>query len=449
MRCRTSWLSAAIFVLATAPPLTAEDWPEWRGAGRLGVWTETGILEEFPAGGLTATWRAPIRGGYAGPSVADGRVFVTDGRRADPRSTAAVERLLALDETTGEVLWTREWDTNYAGLQLIYATGPRATPTVDGDRVYAVGAMGNLLAVNVADGSVLWQKDYVRDFNAAIPSWGISGAPLVDGDRLICLVGGEPDAKVVAFDKLTGEVLWQALSSDWEPGYTAPIIVDAAGTRQLIVWHPRAISSLDPETGAVYWEVPHVVDMGMTIPTAVHSNPYMFVTSQYGGARMLRLAESHPDAVLAWEGVGQSDPESGRILDTLDSVIGTPVIQGDYLYGVDSYGALRCLELRTGRRVWETDALIGARYRHGTAFIVRHEDRYFINTDGGDLVIARLSPEGYDEISRTRLIDPTSPVTHRRAQGPVVHWSHPAYANRHIVTRNDEEIVRFSLAAAP
>ncbi len=449
MRCRTSWLSAAIFVLATAPPLTAEDWPEWRGAGRLGVWTETGILEEFPAGGLTATWRAPIRGGYAGPSVADGRVFVTDGRRADPRSTAAVERLLALDETTGEVLWTREWDTNYAGLQLIYATGPRATPTVDGDRVYAVGAMGNLLAVNVADGSVLWQKDYVRDFNAAIPSWGISGAPLVDGDRLICLVGGEPDAKVIAFDKLTGEVLWQALSSDWEPGYTAPIIVDAAGTRQLIVWHPRAISSLDPETGAVYWEVPHVVDMGMTIPTAVHSNPYMFVTSQYGGARMLRLAESHPDAVLAWEGVGQSDPESGRILDTLDSVIGTPVIQGDYLYGVDSYGALRCLELRTGRRVWETDALIGARYRHGTAFIVRHEDRYFINTDGGDLVIARLSPEGYDEISRTRLIDPTSPVTHRRAQGPVVHWSHPAYANRHIVTRNDEEIVRFSLAAAP
>jgi len=449
MRCRTSWLSAVILVLATAPPLTAEDWPEWRGAGRLGVWTETGILEEFPAGGLTATWRAPIRGGYAGPSVADGRVFVTDGRRADPRSTAAVERLLALDETTGDVLWTREWDTNYAGLQLIYATGPRATPTVDGDRVYAVGAMGNLLAVNVADGSVLWQKDYVRDFNAAIPSWGISGAPLVDGDRLICLVGGEPDAKVVAFDKLTGEVLWQALSSDWEPGYTAPIIVDAAGTRQLIIWHPRAISSLDPETGAVYWEVPHVVDMGMTIPTAVHSNPYMFVTSQYGGARMLRLAESHPDAALAWEGVGQSDPESGRILDTLDSVIGTPVIQGDYLYGVDSYGALRCLELRTGRRVWETDALIGARYRHGTAFIVRHGDRYFINTDGGDLVIARLSPEGYDEISRTRLIDPTSPVTHRRAQGPVVHWSHPAYANRHIVTRNDEEIVRFSLAAAP
>ena len=448
---RRTVLLLTAFTLAAAPPVAGEDWPEWRGAGRLGVWTESGILDEFPAGGLTATWRVPIGGGYAGPSVADGRVFVTDGRRADPRSTAAVERLLALDETTGEVLWTREWDTNYAGLQLIYATGPRATPTVDGDRVYTVGATGNLLALHVEDGSVLWQKDYVRDFNAAIPSWGISGAPLVDGDRLICLVGGEPDAKVIAFDKLTGEVLWQALSSDWEPGYAAPIIVEAAGVRQLIIWHPRAISALDPETGAVYWEVPHIVDMGMSIPTAVHSNPYMFVTSQYGGARMLRLAESHPDAALAWAGAGQSDPEYGQVFDTLDSVIGTPVIDGDYLYGVDGHGALRCLELRTGRRVWETEALIGERANHGTAFIVRHGDRYFINTDAGELVIARLSPEGYEEISRTRLIDPTSPVTRRRlqGQGAVVHWSHPAYANRHIVTRNDEEIVRFSLVAAP
>ena len=328
MRRPAALLAAITVVIATPLPLAANDWPEWRGAGRQGVWTDTGILEEFPAEGLTATWRVPIRGGYAGPAVADRRVFVTDALRADARSTAVVERLLALDETTGDVLWARAWDANYAGLQLVYATGPRATPTVDGNRVYAVGAMGNLLALDVADGTVLWQKDYVRDFNAAIPSWGISGAPLVDGDRLICLVGGEPDAKVIAFDKLTGEVLWQALSSDWEPGYTAPILIDAAGARQLIVWHPRAISSLDPQTGAVYWEVPHIVDMGMSISTAVRSGPYLFVTSQYGGARMLRLAESHPDAALAWEGVGESDPDYGQVFDTLDSVISTPVIQG-------------------------------------------------------------------------------------------------------------------------
>lgn len=329
-------------VTAAAWPLRAADWPEWRGAGRLGVWSETGIVERFPEAGLTATWRTPVHGGYAGPAVADGRVFVTDARRPDPRSTAAVERILALDEATGAVLWTHEWETNYAGLQLAYAIGPRATPTVDGGRVYALGAMGDLWALDVTDGRVLWRRDYVRDFDAAVPSWGVSGAPLVDGGRLICLVGGEPDAKVVAFDKRTGEVLWQALSSDWEPGYSAPFLIDAAGVPQLIVWHPRAVSSLDPATGAVRWEVPHVVDMGMSVSTPVRAGPYLFVTSQWGGARMLRLAESRPDAALVWQGVGESDPRHGRDFDTLDSVISTPVIRGGHVYGVDGEGILRC-----------------------------------------------------------------------------------------------------------
>ena len=429
-------------------PLRAADWPEWRGQGRLGVWIDTNIVDALPET-LEATWRVPIHGGYAGPAVADGRVFVTDARRDDLNSTEIVERVLALDERNGAILWTAEWQTNYAGLQLAYAIGPRATPTIDGDRVYVLGSMGNLFVFDVTDGRIVWQKDYVQDFNATVPSWGMSGAPLVDGERLICLIGGEPDAKVVAFDKQTGEELWRALSSDWEPGYTQPILIDAGGTSQLVVWHPRAISSLDPATGTVYWEVPHIVDMGMTVPTAVRSGPHLFVTSQWGGARLLRLAETHPDATLVWEGIGESDPEYGRVFDTLDSVISTPVIQGDYIYGVDGHGVLRCLELRTGKRVWETEALIGSPANWATAFFVRHGDRYFINTDLGDLVIAKLSPKGYEEISRTRLITPTSPYVRRRVASATVNWSHPAYANQHIIARNDEEIVRYSLAQMP
>ena len=439
-------VAVALFVVVTTTVVVAaEDWPQWRGAGRLGVWTDSGIVETLPET-LEATWRVPIHGGYAGPAVADGRVFVTDARRDDLNSTAVVERVLALDEQTGEILWTAEWETNYAGLQLAYAIGPRATPTVDGDIVYVLGAMGNLFAFSVTDGRMVWHTDYVQDHNATVPSWGISGAPLVDGDRLIGLVGGEPDAKVIAFDKRTGEVLWRALSSDWEPGYSQPIVIEAGGRPQLIIWHPRAISALDPETGEVFWEVEHIVDMGMAVSTAVKSGPFLFVTSQWGGARMLRLTESHPDATLLWEGVGESDPEYGRVFDTLDSVISTPVIQGDYVYGVDGHGILRCLELRTGKRVWETEALIGESASWATAFFVRHDDRYFINTDLGDLVIAKLSPEGYEEISRTRLIAPTSPYVRRRASD-TVNWSHPAYANRHVVARNDDEIVRYSLAA--
>ena len=440
---------AVLCLCGLVQTVRANDWPEWRGAGRRGVLTETGLLETFPAGGLPVVWRTPIHGGYSGPAVAGGRVFITDARRPDPRSTAVVERALALDEQTGEVLWSREWETDYAGLQLVYAIGPRATPTVDDDRVYMLGAMGNLLALHVEDGRVLWQKDFPEDFNTEVPSWGMAGAPLVDGDRLICLVGGEPDAKMMAFDKYTGEEIWRALSSDWEPGYSQPIIVEAGGARQLIAWHPRDISSLNPETGEVYWEVRHIVDMGINPATAVRSGPYLFFTSQYGGARMLLLDERTPGARVLWEGVGESDPEYGFDFNTLNSVISTPVIDGDYVYGVDGHGLLRCLELETGRRVWETDALIGERTNWATAFFVRHEDRYFINTDTGDLVIAELSPGGYRELSRTRLIEPTHPYVRRRRSGDVVNWSHPAYANTHIVARNDREIVRRSLAKAP
>jgi outer membrane protein assembly factor BamB len=433
-------LAAAAITLAAAGAveLEADDWPEWRGRGRLGVWNETGIVDTFPPGGLTVRWRTPIHAGYAGPSVAGGRVFITDSRRI--RGNRAMERALALDEATGKILWTAEWETDYTGLQLIYAIGPRATPTVDGDRVYTLGAMGRLTALEAATGRVIWHKDFVRDFGAEVPSWGMASAPLVDGDRLIVVAGGEPDAKVMAFNKHTGEEIWRALSSAWEPGYNQPTIIEAAGVRQLIIWHPRAVSALDPATGRVYWDVPSEVDMGMTVATPVRSGPFLLVTSFYNGARMLRLDLTRPGATMLWSGKSNSEVDT----DTIHSTISTPVIDGDYIYGIDSHGELRCLEAATGRRVWESQALIRERARWATAFLVKNGDRYFINNDRGELVIARLSPKGFEEISRTQLIEPTHPYARRRELG-AVHWSHPAYANRHVFVRNDRELLKASL----
>lgn len=428
-----------IALVAGAVAVHADDWPEWRGKGRLGVWHETGIVDTFPAGGLPVQWRTPINRGYAGPAVAGGRVFVTDARQTT--RNGAIERAIALDENSGKVLWTREWETDYTGLQLIYAIGPRATPTVDDDRVYVFGAMGNLLALDAQSGRVLWQKDFVKDYGAEIPSWGMAAAPIVDGDHLIALVGGQPDSKVMAFDKRTGEVIWRALSSDWEPGYGQPTIIEAAGVRQLIIWHPRAVSALNPSSGQIYWEVPSDVDMGMTVATPVRSGPYLLVTSFYNGARLLKLDESRAGATMLWRGMSDSETST----DTIHSTISTPVIQGDYIYGIDSHGELRCLELATGKRVWESMALVKERARWATAFFVRNGDRYFINNDRGELVIARLSPQGFEEISRTQLLEPTHPYARRRQLAGVL-WSHPAYANKHIIIRNDKEIVRFSLA---
>jgi outer membrane protein assembly factor BamB len=429
-------LLAAALALSV-PSLPAADWPEWRGAGRRGVWTETGILDRFPAGGLELSWRMPIGAGYAGPAVADGRVFVTEfvsrqGRRG-------VERVVCLDEQTGKVHWKHEWPVDYAGLQ--YDVGPRATPTVDGDRVYVLGALGHLFCLNAQTGEVLWTKNYREDYNATLPTWGMVGAPLVDGGQLICLVGGDPDAKVVSFDKMTGEELWRSLSSDVEPGYIAPVILEAGGTRQLILWHPAALTALDPKTGKVYWDHPFKIGYGLTVATPVWDTNRLLVSAFYNGSRMFRLDSQKPAADLVWRGMSDSEIET----DGLHSLVTTPVLDGDYLYGIGSYGQLRCLDARTGKRVWETMEVTLENARWASAQIVRHGDRYFINNDRGDLILARLTPKGYEEIDRTRLIEPTSP-TQRRRELNAVHWSHPAYANRHILTRNDKEIVRYSLA---
>src|SRR5262245_33875433 len=241
--------AAAPLALVTAfsiAQLRADDWPEWRGVGRLGIWNETGIVETLPAT-LNVAWRVPINKGYSGPSVANGRIFVTDARRAT--GDKMIERVVALDENSGKTLWAKEWDTDYSSMVDTWANGPAATPTVDGDRVYVVGRMGDLFAFNVADGKVLWQKNFEKDFETILPLYGTASAPLVDGERLITLVGGSDNANYIAFNKLTGAVIWKSRSADPEPGYNQPTIIEHGGTRQLIAWDPNAVSALDPVTG--------------------------------------------------------------------------------------------------------------------------------------------------------------------------------------------------------
>ena len=380
--------------LLIAGCLDAEDWPEWRGKVRGGVWVETGILEKFPAGGLQAAWRQPVRAGFAGPAVSDGRVFITDYQASAAKK--GVERALALDEQTGKVLWTREWPANYQGIG--YATGPRATPTVDGDRVYVMGAGGALLCLQVRTGAIIWQKDYLKDYGTVMPGWGITSAPLVDGKRLIAIVGGQPDAKVVAFDKLTGNELWRAIASDSEPRYSQPVIVEKDGKRQLIVWHPVAVTSLDPVTGKTNWAQPMKTHMGMTLATPVASDSRSLVSSFYNWSMLVDLAGAR-----IWKGASDSEIDT----DGLHAVVNTPVIDGEHIYGLCSYGQFRCLNLKTGERVWETMEVTKEKARWASGFIVRQADRYFINNDRGELIIARLSPAGYEEISRTHLIKPT------------------------------------------
>ncbi|MEE2791033.1 MAG: PQQ-binding-like beta-propeller repeat protein [Acidobacteriota bacterium] len=440
-------ITACVVMWLFSTPAYANDWPQWRGQDRLGVWHETGIIETLPEK-LKISWRVPINSGYSGPAVADGRVFVTDWQE-DPQSRTVDgrERLLALDEETGKILWSHEWPTSYRMLMFSYAVGPRATPTVDGNRVYVVGATGRLLCLHAETGAVIWEKDYVAEYDTSVPTWGISSSPLVDGDRLITLVGGEPDGLVMAFNKETGAEIWRAIPVTSEMGYAQPVIYEAGGARQLVVWHPTALTSLDPETGEIYWDQPWEVQSSITVATPTMTGNYLLVSQFYRGSMMMRLNTDRPTATMLWQGTGRDSlPDQ---TDGLHAMITTPLIIGNYIYGVGSYGELRGLDARTGERLW-TSTDMPPQARWGGADLVEHGDRYFVHNDDGDLIIAQFTPTGYVEHSRTNLIQPTTSAGYgpRRRFDRVVSWSHPAYANRHVVQRNDQEIIRASLDAS-
>jgi outer membrane protein assembly factor BamB len=347
------------------------------------------------------------------------------------------ERTICIDESSGQVKWTRSWEADYRGLD--YANGPRATATIDGSRVYVLGAKGAFRCLRVADGTEIWAADFVRDFGAEVPGWGMSSAPLIVGDKVIAVVGGKGNSKVVAFDKITGKVVWRALSSeDSEPGYSQPILIQH-GRAQLIIWHAGALESLDPDTGALIWSHPFRITMNTPIMTPAWNPPNLLVSSFFDGARMLELGRDGT-ARLVWASEGGNEIKS----DKLHVLMSQPIIEGGFVFGICSYGQLRCIRRTTGERIWETQSATRERARNSSAWLVRHEDRVFILNDRGELIIAKLTPSGYTEDSRTKVITPTSPPGSRRELGAVV-WSHPAFANRHLIVRNDEEVIRISL----
>lgn len=442
-------LLAAGFVLTSSTTyLSAEDWPQWRGINRDAIWNETGVVERFPDDGLTVKWRAPVRGGFAGPAVADGRVFILDYQEtAGSRTMDGHERLVVFDEETGTVLWQQEWPATYRNLQFKFATGPRAVPTVDGNRVYTLGAAGMLSCFDTETGDLLWRVDTVTDYDATVPVQGTSQAPIVEENLLIAAVGGEPDAKVVAFNKVTGDEVWRSLDNISETGYSAPIIIDAGGARQLILWHATAITSLNPKTGEIYWNQDFTIGGGMAITTPVRSGRYLAVSQFFNGTMMLALNPDRPDARMLWKGRNRGElPDQ---TDSLHSIISTPIVVGDHLYGIGSYGELRGIDATNGERLWESDQM-NEQDRWATAYFVRHRDRYFVVNDSGELILARFNPDGYEEIDRTRLLRPTTRTRggiSGRYRDRAVLWAHPAFANQHVVVRNDETVVRLSLAS--
>jgi outer membrane protein assembly factor BamB len=298
--------------------------------------------------------------------------------------------------------------------------------------------MGNLLCLDAAKGTVLWSKDFPKDYGVKAPLYGYCGHPLIDGKKLMCTVGGD-GTTVMAFDKDTGKELWRSLSSK-ETGYSPPTLIEAGGVRQLLVWHGESLNALDPETGKPYWSVPLSPWMGVVIMAPRKDGDYLFAGTVFGTAVGLKLAADKPAVSEAWRGP-RNMKDSGLFPGNA-----TPFAEGGILYGVDHPGQLRAVKIATGERLWESWLPVTGKARSGpvytgTAFVVKNGGRFFLFNEKGELLIARLSPKGYEEISRWKMLEPTG-----SAFGRDVVWSHPAFANRCVFARNDRELVCASLA---
>jgi outer membrane protein assembly factor BamB len=424
--------------------LLADDWPQWLGPNRDSIWSESGIIEKFPTNGPPILWRTAIGAGYAGPVVANRRVYLVDRQLAEGANNPAdpfargiikgTERVLCLNESDGKLIWKHEYDCPYT---VSYGAGPRVAPLVSAGKVYTLGAEGNLFCLDAADAKVLWSHDFKKDLGINTPLWGFAGHPLLDGNKLICLAGGQ-GSTAIAYEKDSGKEIWRALSAK-EPGYSSPVLIQAEGKRQLIIWDPESANSLDPETGKLYWTEPVQVRSGMSIATPRQLGDLLFFTSFYNGSLMLRL-DSHE---LAEKPVWRTQKASEIDTTHLNAVMSTPFLEDGYIYGVCSYGQLRCLKADTGERVWETfqATTAGERVRWANAFIVKNGAHFFLFNEKGDLIIANLTPKGYEELSRAHLLEPTN-----KDPGRAVLWSHPAFANRRVYARNDKEIFCVDLA---
>lgn len=450
----TRRLLVAVLLLVSLPlAVVAADWPQWMGPNRDAVWSETGILKEFPKGGPKVLWRVPVGGGYAGPAVAGGKVYLADKvlkpGAAEPKDPFAgnkvklptTERVLCLDAKTGKALWKHEHEVTYS---IQYPAGPRCTPLVHEGKVYALGAMGDLFCLDAESGKPVWSKNFPKGYGIPVPVWGFSGHPIVYKNLLICLVGGD-GSTVVAFDKNSGTEVWKALSAS-EPGYNSPALIEAGGTTQLVVWTPKGLYGLNPETGSKYWDTPLEPKYAMSIMTPRKEGDYLFAAGIGNVGVTLKLDPKRPAVTEVWRGKGEPNPKTGVYPINM-----TPFVDGGVVYGADQPGMFRAVELTTGKRLWATYKPIFGEEKDdefkggasGTAFVVKNGDRYFLFGETGDLVIAKLTPKGYEEVGRAHLLEATSVGLNNRK----VIWSHPAFAGKCAFARNDKELVCVSLAS--
>lgn len=340
------------------------------------------------------------------------------------------ERVLCFNAKTGSPVWSFAYDCQYE--EIGYPAGPRASVIIDGNRAYSFGAMGNLHCFDKSSGKVLWEKDLKEIYKVNMPTWGLAAAPLIANDKIILQIGGSNNACIVALNKMTGAEIWTNLKDP--ASYSAPILINQAGKKVVVVCTGENLSGLDPDTGKIYWQVPFFSKQSLTVPSPVHYKNYIFISCFYNGSMLVKLDSLNLSASKVWQRSGINENNT----DALHCTISTPLLMDDHIYGVDSYGQLRCLDLFTGDRIWENLTAV-KKDRWANIHFVQNGKITWLFNEHGELIISELSPSGYHEISRAKLIEPTTVQLNRSGIG--VTWAHPAFAYKHVFVRNDKELV--------
>lgn len=412
-------LPVTMLLLILAPINGYSDWPQFRGPTADGVWKTDALPESWPESGPERVWEAKVGDGYGGISVAQGRVYLMDRPKPTVKgqNPDGSERVLCFHADTGELLWNVEYPAHYGDLD--YGNGPRSTPTIVDGLVYTLGAVGHVCCLRADTGEVVWEKEMVAEEDAQIPMWGFAASPLVVDELVILHTGARPNGCFIAYNRLTGKEVWRNLEDP--AGYCTPTVVESPSGPQLLAWTPENIHGLNPRTGERYWTVPYKVTYGVSIASPVYHHGIVVVTGYWEGTKAIRLGDTPTDAELVWE--------ENEFLRGLMSV---PLCKDGYVYSIDKRFGLTCFEVATGRKLWDADNILTPRGRNPQATFVWLGDskRVVAFNAQGELILARFTPEGYEEESRAKVVEP-NPVT----------WAYPAYSNGRAYVHNGRELV--------
>jgi len=410
-----------VFLCVTLTPLLAQvpagpgDWPAWRGPDRTGISSETGLLRQWPEGGSKLLWTAKGLGdGFSTPSVAKGRIYLMGAKGKE-------ERVIALDAMTGQQIWAIPVGTMVGG-----HPGPRCTPTIDGERLYALSSDGKLICAEVAMGTLLWKKDLKADFGGKVGGWAYAESPLIDGNRLICTPGGET-ATLVALDKLTGAVLLKAPVTGMKSGkrsystaaYSSPITTELGGIKQYVQFLSGGVVGIAAEDGKLLWHYDKPANGTANCSTPIVLPDAVFAASAYGTGGGLARIEKDGVALKA---------EEAYFVKGMQNHHGGMILVGNHLYGTGS-GTLLCVDIKTGAIAWQERGVGKGSIAFADGLIVHRGE-------SGPVALVEANPMGYREKGR---FDQPNRSSERA-------WPHPVIAGGKLYLRDWDILLCYDVA---